>query len=41
LLNKTGGLTIYLEDERFDTVAETQGEHGWWQEKSSRYSKRK
>jgi competence protein ComEC len=41
LLNKTGGLTVYLEDERFDTVAETQGEHGWWQEKSSRYSKRK
>jgi len=40
-LNKTGRLTIYLEDERFDTVAETQGEHGWWQERSSRDPKRK
>ncbi len=41
LLNTTGGLTIYLDDERFDTVAERQGKHGWWQEKSSRFSKRK
>ena len=40
LLNKTGGLMIYLEDQRFDTVAERQGEHGWWQERSSRFSKR-
>ncbi len=31
LLGKTGGLTIFLEDERFDTVAKSQGDHGWWQ----------
>lgn len=41
LLGRTGGLTIYLEDERFDTVAESQGEHGWWQEKSRSFSSRK
>ena len=41
LLGKTGGLTIYLEDERFDTVADSQGDHGWWQEKPERFSKRK
>lgn len=41
LFNATGGLTIYLEHERFDTVAEGQGRHGWWQERSSRFSKRK
>ena len=40
LLNTTGGLTIFLAEERFDTVAERQGRHGWWQEKSSRFSKR-
>lgn len=40
LLGQTGGLTIYLEDERFETVAESQGEHGWWQpapERSARF----
>lgn len=30
LLSRTGGLSIYLEDERFETVASSQGEHGWW-----------
>ncbi|MDZ4306563.1 ComEC/Rec2 family competence protein [Allopontixanthobacter sp.] len=30
LLGQTGGLSIYLGDERFDTVAASQGEHGWW-----------
>lgn len=40
LLNNTGGLTIYLADERFATVAEGQGDHGWWQEKPDGFSKR-
>lgn len=40
LLNKTGGLTIYLADERFTTVAQGQGDHGWWQEKPDRFPKR-
>lgn len=30
LLESTGGLAIDLTNERFDTVAEGQGEHGWW-----------
>ena len=30
LLDKTGGLAIDLANERFDSVADSQGEHGWW-----------
>lgn len=30
LLSRTGGLTIDLEGPKIRTVAETQGEHGWW-----------
>jgi competence protein ComEC len=30
LLDRTGGLTIDLASGRIVTVAETQGEHGWW-----------
>lgn len=30
LLERTGGLAIDLENERFDTVASYQGQHGWW-----------
>lgn len=30
LLSRTGGLAIDLGDWRVRTVAETQGEHGWW-----------
>ena len=30
LLEKTGGLAIDLADGRVRTVAETQGQHGWW-----------
>jgi competence protein ComEC len=30
LLDRTGGLTIDLADGRITTVAETEGEHGWW-----------
>ncbi len=30
LLDRTGGLAIYLPDERIDSVADSQGEHGWW-----------
>lgn len=29
-LEKSGGLAIYLAEERIDTVAAGQGEHGWW-----------
>lgn len=40
LLDEIGGLAIYLEDERFDTVADDQGSHGWWQEKPDRFGSR-
>ncbi|MCR2833754.1 ComEC/Rec2 family competence protein [Parerythrobacter lacustris] len=30
LLDRTGGLSIDLKNERFKTVAAGQGEHGWW-----------
>jgi competence protein ComEC len=30
LLSRTGGMTIDLENRRIQTVAEGQGEHGWW-----------
>ena len=30
LLEKTGGLALNLDAETFQTVAELQGEHGWW-----------
>ncbi len=30
MLARTGGLAIDLEDRRLTTVAEGQGEHGWW-----------
>ncbi|WP_235522987.1 ComEC/Rec2 family competence protein [Novosphingobium sp. Leaf2] len=30
-LDKSGGLAIYLDKGRVNTVADTQGEHGWWQ----------
>ena len=33
LLEQTGGLALYLEDGRIDTVASRQGEHGWWRAK--------
>lgn len=29
-LGQTGGLSIYLDGARIDTVAESQGSHGWW-----------
>ena len=41
LLRKTGGLAIYLDEERFVSVADGQGEHGWWQDKSALRQKRK
>ena len=31
LLSQTGGMALYLADQRIDTVAAHQGEHGWWQ----------
>jgi competence protein ComEC len=30
LLERTGGLSLYLEEGRIATVAQAQGEHGWW-----------
>ncbi|MGV2496401.1 ComEC/Rec2 family competence protein [Pelagerythrobacter aerophilus] len=30
LLSRTGGLALYLDEPRMQTVAEGQGEHGWW-----------
>ncbi|RXZ66052.1 ComEC/Rec2 family competence protein [Pelagerythrobacter rhizovicinus] len=30
LLSQTGGLALYLDEPRMKTVAEGQGEHGWW-----------
>jgi len=30
LLSRTGGLALYLEEPRMTTVADDQGEHGWW-----------
>ncbi|MFN2100604.1 ComEC/Rec2 family competence protein [Altererythrobacter sp. MF3-039] len=30
MLSRTGGLSLYLADERIDSVADGQGEHGWW-----------
>lgn len=33
MLERSGGLTIYLEDGRIDTVADGQGQHGWWRGK--------
>ncbi len=30
LLDRTGGLALNLDAETFQTVAELQGEHGWW-----------
>lgn len=36
LLEDTGGLALYLTDERIDTVASSQGDHGWWREPPKR-----
>jgi competence protein ComEC len=30
MLNRTGGLSINLESQSITTVAQSQGEHGWW-----------
>ena len=30
LLAQTGGQSLYLEEQHIATVADTQGEHGWW-----------
>jgi competence protein ComEC len=35
LLSRTGGLAIDLAARRVETVAQTQGEHGWWQKPES------
>ena len=33
LLDRTGGLAIDLSNAHYTTVAEGQGEHGWWRGK--------
>ncbi len=30
LLSRTGGLALYLDEQRIETVASSQGNHGWW-----------
>lgn len=30
MLSESGGLALYLANRRIDTVANSQGEHGWW-----------
>lgn len=35
LLERTGGLALYLGEERIATVAEAQGDHGWWRMKAA------
>lgn len=37
MLDQTGGLALYLDKRRVVTVAEGEGEHGWWVSKPSRY----
>jgi len=38
-LGQSGGLAIFLNDRRVETVAQEQGEHGWWQPPSSNVRK--
>lgn len=33
-LGRTGGLALYLSDRQIETVAASQGEHGWWKGES-------
>ncbi|MFN4114488.1 MAG: ComEC/Rec2 family competence protein [Sphingomonadaceae bacterium] len=35
MLSRTGGLSLYLDQDRIDTVAASQGEHGWWRDQST------
>jgi competence protein ComEC len=37
LLERTGGLAIDLNQPRVTTVAQSQGQHGWWQVRTNRY----
>ena len=30
LLERTGGLALYLDEPRMAAVSDSQGEHGWW-----------
>ncbi len=32
-LGRTGGLAVFLNDEKFHTVASYQGQHGWWRQR--------
>jgi competence protein ComEC len=35
-LTREGGTAVYLAEERIRTVAQSQGEHGWWKGGSRR-----
>lgn len=41
LLNKTGGLSIDLSSENIASVAERQGQHGWWRPREPYFQRRK
>ena len=34
---ENGGTSVYLADERIDTVASAQGQHGWWKTDTGKY----
>ena len=40
LLGETGGISIDLASEDFATVAQRQGDHGWWKPREDRYARR-
>lgn len=35
-LNESGGLSVYLSQERIEAVAQRRGDHGWWREPDER-----
>jgi competence protein ComEC len=35
-LGQSGGLALYLEEERFTSVAMSEGQHGWWKPEEPR-----
>ncbi|MDZ4275655.1 MAG: ComEC/Rec2 family competence protein, partial [Erythrobacter sp.] len=36
MLERSGGLSIYLDEERITSVGESQGQHGWWKAATDR-----
>jgi competence protein ComEC len=39
MLERSGGLSIYLAEERITSVGESQGQHGWWKGATDQRSK--